>query len=86
MCQKLLQVIEAVRFFHGSNKASLCRCQKKSNYSENFLPFNIKQLVGSYYVPSSILGARGKKKRNGQDTLPPLLGVLLVEVRFHRNG
>ena len=63
MCQKLLQVIEAIRFFHGSNKASLCRCQKKNNYSENFLPFNIKQLVGSYYVPSSILGASGKKKK-----------------------
>ena len=63
MCQKLLQVIEAIRFFHGSNKASLCRCQKKNKYSENFLPFNIKQLVGSYYVPSSILGASGKKKK-----------------------
>ena len=35
---------------------------KKNNYSENFLPFNTKQLVSSYYVPSSILDARGKKK------------------------
>ena len=75
MCQKLLQVIEAIRFFHGSNKASLCRCQKKNNYSENFLPFNIKQLVGSYYVPSSILGASGKKKKEMDKTLSlPSLG------------
>lgn len=74
MCQRLLQVIEAVRFFHGSNKASLCRCQKKNNYSENFLPFNIKQLVGSYYMPSSILGARGKKKEMDKTLSLPSLG------------
>lgn len=66
-----MHVIEAIRFFHGSNKASLCRCQKRNNYSENFLPFNIKQLVSSYYVPSSILGAR-KKKMDKTLSLPSL--------------
>ena len=67
-----MQVIEAIRFFHGSNKVSLCRCQKKNNYSENFLLFNIKQLVSSYYVPSSILGARKKKKMDKTLSLPSL--------------